>query len=208
MRRLLKTIGIGVGVFAAIAPGAFAHHMEGGEMPRTWMSGLVSGLAHPVIGLDHFLFIVGVGLAAAAASRPLTLPLAFIAATLAGVMAHVLRVDIAMVDIVVLASVVAAGGLLMFRPDAPAPVWLALFVAGGFFHGYAYGEAIVGSEPAPLAAYLSGLSVIQFCIAAAVAFTCGRVLKLGGAGIKIGGGALAGAGLAFASMLLPAVGPG
>jgi urease accessory protein len=194
--------------FAAIAPGAFAHHMEDGEMPKNWISGLMSGMGHPVIGFDHLLFIIGVGLAAAAVSRPITLPLAFIAATALGVIAHVMHVDVALVDLMVLASVVSVGALLAFRPDAPYQVWLALFIGAGFFHGYAYGEAIVGSEPAPLAAYLIGLSAIQLFVAVTVAIVGGRVLKLGRSGIRIGGGALAGAGLAFASLLLPAIGPG
>lgn len=208
MGRQLKVLAGVIATFAAIAPSAFAHHMEGGEMPKTWNSGLLSGLGHPVIGLDHLLFIVGVGLAAAAAARPVTLPLAFIAATTLGVFAHLLRVDLAMVEIVVLASVVSVGALLALKPNAPYQIWLALFVVAGFFHGYAYGEAIVGSEATPLVAYLVGLGAVQFAIASVVAVASSRVLKLGQSSFKVGGGALAGAGLAFASLLLPAIGPG
>ena len=42
---------------------------------------------------------------------------------------------------------------------------LGLFALAGLLHGYALGESIVGAEPAPLAAYLIGLAVIQSGIA-------------------------------------------
>ena len=40
----------------AIEP-AFAHHVVGGKMPVTFMDGLLSGLGHPIIGLDHLAAI-------------------------------------------------------------------------------------------------------------------------------------------------------
>ncbi len=40
---------------------AFAHHVMGGKMPGTFTDGLLSGLGHPVIGLDHFAALVAVG---------------------------------------------------------------------------------------------------------------------------------------------------
>src|SRR5262249_57584778 len=42
---------------------AFAHHMMGGRTPSTFMEGLLSGLGHPVIGLDHLAFLLAVGVA-------------------------------------------------------------------------------------------------------------------------------------------------
>ena len=46
--------------FAASAP-AHAHHMLGGRTPVTFMQGLLSGLGHPVIGIDHLAFVVAMG---------------------------------------------------------------------------------------------------------------------------------------------------
>ena len=40
---------------------ALAHHPFGGETPRTIAEGLLSGLGHPVIGLDHLAFTVAIG---------------------------------------------------------------------------------------------------------------------------------------------------
>src|SRR5438552_688041 len=36
---------------------AFAHHVMGGRTPATFMEGLLSGLAHPLIGPDHLAFL-------------------------------------------------------------------------------------------------------------------------------------------------------
>ena len=46
---------------------AFAHHVMGGRMPATFTEGILSGLGHPIIGLDHLA-----GLWRWAASRPFT----------------------------------------------------------------------------------------------------------------------------------------
>ena len=40
---------------------AFAHHLMGGHTPATFGEGILSGLGHPVIGLDHFAAVVAVG---------------------------------------------------------------------------------------------------------------------------------------------------
>src|SRR3990172_1570591 len=53
-------------------------------MPATALEGLLSGLGHPVIGVDHLLFIAGAGVLAARFKRGYLLPLAFVAAYLAG----------------------------------------------------------------------------------------------------------------------------
>ena len=45
-----------IGFFSA-AQKAMAHHAMGGRMPANFFEGFISGLAHPIIGLDHFAFI-------------------------------------------------------------------------------------------------------------------------------------------------------
>jgi urease accessory protein len=44
------------------------------------------------------------------------------------------------------------------------PIVLLLASAAGIFHGYAYGESIVGAEMTPLSAYLLGLALVQLVI--------------------------------------------
>jgi urease accessory protein len=47
--------------------------------------------------------------------------------------------------------------------------WMALFAVAGLFHGYAFGESIVGAERAPLQAYLVGLVLIQSTLTLGIA---------------------------------------
>ena len=39
---------------------ALAHHALGGRIPSNFFEGFLSGLAHPVIGLDHLAFVVAI----------------------------------------------------------------------------------------------------------------------------------------------------
>ena len=40
---------------------ALAHHVMGRELPADFAQGLLSGLGHPIIGLDHLAAVVAVG---------------------------------------------------------------------------------------------------------------------------------------------------
>ena len=47
---------------ALLLPGeVWAHHFMEDQLPQTFVQGLLSGLAHPVIGLDHLAFIIATG---------------------------------------------------------------------------------------------------------------------------------------------------
>ncbi len=147
----------------AWAAPAWAHHPFGGETPTTAWAGFLSGLGHPVIGIDHLVAILAVGLVAAV--RSIWLPLAFVAAASLATALHVAGMDLPGVEVAIASSVIGLG-LLLVRA-APAPT-LALLVVGaltGFFHGYAYAEAIIGAEMTPLLAYGAGLATVQLAIA-------------------------------------------
>ncbi len=167
-RVLAAALTGGAGLLMA-AP-ASAHHFMEGQIPTSSFQGFLSGLAHPIIGLDHFAFVLIVGLLAAAlsgASRYLV-PGAFVAATLAGTTAHLGSANLPLAELIIAASVIVGGVLLLTRKVLPA-LGLGLGAAAfGLFHGYAYGESIVGAETGPLAAYLVGFSVIQYAVVVAV----------------------------------------
>jgi hydrogenase/urease accessory protein HupE len=40
---------------------AWAHHFMGEQLPQTFTQGFLSGLGHPVIGVDHAAFIIAAG---------------------------------------------------------------------------------------------------------------------------------------------------
>lgn len=143
----------------------FAHHIQDEEMPLTLASGLLSGLGHPIIGLDHFVFIVAVGIASESLSRGALPILPFVLATVAGCALHLHGVTIPMPEIGVAGSVLVVGAAIMFGHGLSLGAASLLFAMGGVFHGYAYGEGIFGAEQTPLAAYLVGFAGIQFVIA-------------------------------------------
>ena len=142
-----------------------AHHLMGGELPVTGWQGLLAGLGHPIIGIDHFAFIVGVGLMSHLVGRRLLLPFLFVLGTVLGCYLHVQSFTLPWSEVAVALTVAAAAAIVAMRNQIPTSLLAALFVAAGIFHGYAYGESIVGAERAPLAAYVIGLGVIQYGIA-------------------------------------------
>lgn len=178
---------------------ALAHHPLGGEAPQTIFHGVLSGLAHPVIGIDHLAFVVLAGLAAAIAGRGLSGPLAFILATLAGTFIQLGGIELPLAEVVIAGSVVVLGALLVMGRQVSGPVALVGFALAGLFHGWAYGEAVVGSTPMPIVAYLTGFGVIQFLIAAGVARFAGPVLAQpqGAMQARLAAAVCAGVGLAF-----------
>ena len=151
---------------AATAP-AFAHHPMGGETPQTFMNGLLSGLGHPIIGLDHLAAVVGVGILAGLAARGIVPVLAFSAAVIAGVVVHLAGIGLPAGEFLVGLSTLVIGGLVILRSKLSPALAVALFALAGLVHGHALGEAIVGAEPTPVAAYLAGLFVVQSALAVA-----------------------------------------
>jgi urease accessory protein len=144
---------------------AIAHHPMGGKTPSNLFEGFFSGLAHPLIGLDHFAFVVAIGLLAVGQVRGAFIPAGFVSAALAGTGIHLLNLDLPAAEIAIAGSVIVFGALLV-TPNKPN--WLVILALGaiaGLFHGYAYGEAIVGAGMTPLVAYLLGFTFIQYGVA-------------------------------------------
>lgn len=183
---------------------AYAHHAMDGDLPQTFIHGLLSGLAHPVIGLDHLAAIVGVGALAGIAGRGAVPVLAFSAAMMAGVALHLGRADLPGGELLVGLATLMIGALLILRVAISPALATVLFAVAGVVHGHALGESIVGAEPAPLAAYLVGLFVVQTAIGLGACFAAQhlaagrpRALALSVAGIVIA--AVGGAFAAFAA---------
>ena len=180
---------------------ALAHHPLGGETPATAMHGLLSGIGHPVIGLDHLAFVVAVGIAASFTARPLLIPLFFVLATVAGTVVHLGAIDLPAVEAAIALSVAAIGLVLLSGRRVPTAALAALFAVAGLFHGHAYGEAIFGAEATPLAAYLVGFGLTQWAISAGAGMALGRGSRLA-AGMENGAARLSGAMVAGAGVLL------
>lgn len=157
---LLLTVG-GLGISGPV----LAHHAMDGQLPGTFFEGLLSGFGHPVIGLDHLAFVIAMGLLAIGQPGRYWIPGAFVAATVAGSVLHLFSFDLPVAELAIALSLIAAGLLLLARYKLPVQALAGLAALAGVFHGYAYGESIIGAEATPLLAYLAGFSIIQYAIA-------------------------------------------
>jgi urease accessory protein len=150
---------------ALLCSPALAHHPMGGKTPSTLTEGLLSGLGHPILGLDHLAALVAVGLVASRyASGALLLPVLWIVGMGLGAFAHMNSIDLPAGEILVAGSLVLIGAIGVLRPSLPLPALAALFAAAGFAHGHALAESIIGAETAVVGAYLIGLVAIQAAI--------------------------------------------
>lgn len=157
---------VSAGVMLVVSAPALAHHAMDGATPQTLAQGLLSGLAHPVIGLEHLAFLIIAMLLTRelkGTTRLLT-PLVFVAATIGGTVIHLGAANIAMSETLVALSVLICGVLVVARRYPGALMLGAIFAVTGILHGYAYGEAIVGAESTPLLAYLVGFAAIQYAL--------------------------------------------
>ena len=118
----------------------------GGHTPSTFLEGMLSGLGHPVIGLDHFAAVVAVGCLAAAHRAGPALAVGFVLAMMAGVAVHLHGATVPAAELLVALSVIVLGAILLRTPQLPVSAALGLFVLVGLTHGYALGESIYGAE--------------------------------------------------------------
>ena len=124
-------------------------------------SGFAAGLAHPFMGLDHLLAMLGIGMWSRRQEQPLALPLTFVVMMAVGAL---LQTGFGVAEGWVAASVLATGVLLaMVR----MPQWGAMAVVGLFalLHGQVHGHELPG--------LLSGAG---FVLASAVLLGVGRSL--------------------------------
>lgn len=170
-RQILQTgvvaIALGIMGLLLIATPASAHHPTGSQTPDNFLTGFLSGIAHPIIGFDHLAFVVAIGLLAVLKKQGMIIPIAFVVASLAGTGLHLMSVDLPLPELFISASVLAFGAMLAIRQSPNLGVITSLATIAGIFHGYAYGEAIVGAEMSPLVAYMAGFALIQMTIAVA-----------------------------------------
>ncbi len=168
MVRLLRApLLTGAAILLVSAP-AFAHHAMGGATPATLMQGLLSGFGHPVLGLDHFAFILAAGLLAAPRTRALLLPIAFVVGSFAGSLLHLQGVALPGGEFLIAGSVILMGLLLASGRRIGDGLFAGLLGLAGLLHGHALAESIFGAEATPLVAYLGGLAVAEYAITAAV----------------------------------------
>lgn len=166
LRMIPSRVALGLLAVFAATP-AWAHHAMGGETPTNLWQGLLSGFAHPVIGLDHLAFVLAAGVLAAPLAGRFLLPAAFVGAGLIAALWHVAGFDLPGAELGVALSVVVLGAIVLAGRHLTALPLAVLFALAGLLHGYALAESVVGAEPQPIVAYLAGFGLVQYALALA-----------------------------------------
>ena len=183
-----------------VIPSALAHHPLDGAIPSNFFEGFMSGLAHPIIGLDHFAFVIAVGLLAVFRKKlGLIIPVSFCLATALGTTIHLASIDLPAPELIIAISVLTMGIALALENQVNLGLITLLSAIAGIFHGYAYGEAIVGAEMTPLAAYLLGFVGIQLVISAIAFYFGTSITKKSSLNLRFFGFLIAGIGITFLS---------
>jgi len=143
-----------------LAGTAFSH--DGTTLPY---GSFLSGLTHPVLGLDHFLAMVSVGvLSAQIGGRAIwTVPATFVVVMAFGGLLGWIDVGLSAIEIGIAFSVLALGTAIAL--DRKVPVVAAMSAVGVFavFHGYAHGaEMPVVAQPVTYAlGFMTGTAFLH-----------------------------------------------
>jgi urease accessory protein len=190
-----KTIAAPAAILAALTATPVLAHVGAGAT-----SGFASGFMHPILGPDHVLAMVAVGLwAGMVGARAMwAWPAAFVGMmVLAGVLG-MSGVPLPFVEPGILASVIVLG--LAIAMALRAPVWLGAVIVGFFalFHGHAHGtevpETVDGLE------YLIGFALATALLHGIGIALCVGIARVGVSAIALRalGGLVVIAGIALA----------
>ena len=105
------------------------------------VTGFSSGLTHPLLGLDHLLAMIAIGLwAAQQGGRALwAVPAAFVGAMLTGGGMALAGLSLPHVETGIAASVLVLGLLIATRRQWAVKAGMAIAAGFALFHGYAHG---------------------------------------------------------------------
>ena len=159
------------GLFATllfVSPALYAH--TGGHIDHS----LISGLLHPLTGIDHLLVLMAVGLIAAkqGGKAVFTFPAVFLALMIAGALLNTIAVHIPFVESFIALSLMAFGLLVNINQKQRARI---LFLGMSFFavfHGYVHAAEIPGDSSAiPYFSALMLMSLIVCLIGCVIGLT-------------------------------------
>jgi len=171
-------------------PVAALAHIQAGEA-----GGFVSGLSHPVSGLDHVLAMVAVGLWGAQLGMPAiwVLPVAFPMMMAFGGMLGLVGLPLPGVEIGIAVSAMVLGALVLggVRLSLAAAVLVVAFFA--VFHGHAHGTELQAGQNAVLYSLgfviaTGSLHAVGIGIGLVQRWDLGRKLLRGAGGVVLAGG--------------------
>lgn len=178
-----------------LVPGLVLAH-EGASLPY---GSFLAGLTHPVLGADHFLAMVSVGIVSAQiGGRAIwTVPATFVGVMAFGGLLGWLDVGLTAIEAGIAISVLALG--LAIAADKRLPISLAMTAVGFFaiFHGYAHGAEMPSvANPVTYAlGFMSGTAALH--VAGVIIGDISQHYSTGKVMLRVGGAAIAAFGAYF-----------
>jgi urease accessory protein len=196
MRKLLvRSAGV-LGGLALLAPTAAWAHTGVGPA-----DGLIHGMLHPLLGVDHLLAMIAVGVWATqlGGRAVVALPAAFVATMAIGAAAGAAGFAMPGVEAGILLSVLSLGALAAAAKRLPIALAMAVVAIFALFHGHAHGTEM----PATIAGWAYGMG---FVTATAALHAAGIGLVLAARSVRPVSGLqwdrIAGATIAAAGLIL------
>lgn len=141
MTRALRVPGLAALLMVLLTQTALGHEDQVIEY-----GSFLAGLTHPVLGLDHLLAMVSVGIVSAIiGGRALwTVPGMFVIMMGVGGIAGWVWPDLPseITELAIASSVILLGGVIVWGQAIPVLAAMAAVAFFGFFHGYAHGSEI------------------------------------------------------------------
>jgi len=181
-------------LLSAIPSVAYAH--DGTNLP---LGGFLSGMVHPVLGYDHLLAMLSVGiLSAQIGGRAIwTVPATFVSVMALGGLLGLIDIGLNATELGIAISLVILG--LVIAAERSISTRIAMIGVGFFaiFHGYAHGAEMPDTAQPYLYAlgFLVGTALIH--IAGVVIGDIARHYERGKIILRVGGGMIAFVGLLF-----------
>jgi len=193
MNRPTRIIAGAAVMGVALAAPAFAHTGIGAHSHD-----FASGFLHPLMGVDHLLAMVGVGVWATQLGKRATwlVPAAFVAVMIAGAGLALSGIAMPMVEFGIAGSVLMIGALIAFGTRLPVSVAMSLVGLFALFHGHAHGTELPGfAQPAAYGAgFVAATALLHVAgvgIALAVRNHAAKLpFRIAGAAMAVVGGGL------------------
>ena len=130
-----------------LAPVSAWAHVESGQA-----GGFLSGISHPVSGLDHVLAMVAVGLWGAQLGAPAMwmLPVAFPMMMAFGGMLGLMGIPVPGIEVGIAVSGIVLGALILVEKKMPLFAALLIVAFFAIFHGHAHGTELEAGQNAML----------------------------------------------------------
>jgi urease accessory protein len=158
-RRVVVALAVASALALVLGGSPAGAHVQAGEA-----SGFLTGVRHPISGLDHVLAMIAVGLWGAQLGAPALwlLPVTFPMLMALGGVVGLLGVPLPGIEIGIAASAILLGLAVMSALRPPLSVAAALVAGFAIFHGHAHGTELPSGQSALL--YSMGFVIATGCL--------------------------------------------